>query len=419
MILKKSLLKNYYYYLLLYILMILLPFLFNSPYRLFIGVVSILTTPSILLTDYLSVGGIGSTFINAGILGISMVMLLICNGIKPNGSTLMSLWMINGFSFFGKNFINIWPIIIGVWIYSKYKKEPFLNYTLIALLGTTLSPTITQLSFTDHFSFFEGYALGFLLGIFTGFILPPISSYSLRIHQGFNLYNLGFSGGLLAIFIMSIYRTLGIDFSSNSIVFQGDHKILILILITICISLIAMAFKSKGIHNIISTLKSINTYSGRLVTDFYILFGKGTYANMGIMGLLSLFIVIILGGKINGPILGAILTIIGFSAFGKHPKNTFPIILGAILSAYINPLPINSTQMLTSILFSTCLAPIAGSFGFIYGVIAGFLHVSLTTNLVYLHGGLNLYNNGLSGGFVAVIMLPIIHSLKKEYTHEQ
>ena len=69
----------------------------------------------------------------------------------------MSLWLMTGFSFFGKNLLNIWPIIIGVYLYSKYQKEPFLNYSLVALLSTTLAPAVSQLSFRDNFSTLSEY----------------------------------------------------------------------------------------------------------------------------------------------------------------------------------------------------------------------------------------------------------------------
>lgn len=70
--------------------------------------------------------------------------------------------------------------------------------------------------------------------------------------------------------------------------------------------------------------------------------------------------------------------------------------------------------MILAILFSTALAPIAGKFGYKIGILAGFLHVSMVSNIGYLHGGLNLYNNGLAAGFVAMILIPIINIFKKE-----
>ena len=67
-----------------------------------------------------------------------------------------------------------------------------------------------------------------------------------------------------------------------------------------------------------------------------------------------------------------------------------------------------------AILFSTCLAPIAGQFGSLIGILVGIVHINIVSNIGYIHGGLNLYNNGLAGGFVAMILIPLITTFKKE-----
>ena len=66
--------------------------------------------------------------------------------------------------------------------------------------------------------------------------------------------------------------------------------------------------------------------------------------------------------------------------------------------------------MLT-LLLSTTLAPIAGEFGIIAGLIAGFLHSSVALNVGIVYKGLNLYNNGFAGGIVAIFMLPVIEAI--------
>ena len=67
-----------------------------------------------------------------------------------------------------------------------------------------------------------------------------------------------------------------------------------------------------------------------------------------------------------------------------------------------------------AVLFSTCLAPIAKRFGWKWGLLAGFVHLSLATNVGIFHGGMNLYNNGLAGGIVAFILLPIIRVFQRK-----
>jgi hypothetical protein len=65
-------------------------------------------------------------------------------------------------------------------------------------------------------------------------------------------------------------------------------------------------------------------------------------------------------------------------------------------------------------LFSTTLAPIAGTYGMVAGLIAGALHMILVTNVGVIHGGITLYNNGFSGGIVASVMIPVIDAFMKE-----
>lgn len=113
-----------------------------------------------------------------------------------------------------------------------------------------------------------------------------------------------------------------------------------------------------------------------------------TFLNMGIMGLLSILYVIMVKGVVNGPVIaGIFFTIMGFSAFGKHLKNCFPIILGVLIAALITGYDLSSTGIIIALLFSTTLAPIAGSYGVGVGIVAGMFHLVLVTNVGIIHGG--------------------------------
>lgn len=387
-------------------------FILDSPMEILTGLKKIILSPDILISDYVEIGGIGASLINSALTSLFALFILVFIGVKPNGSTIMSLWLICGFSFFGKNIFNIWPIIIGVYLYSRYQKEPFLNYSLVAMLSTTLAPTVSQLSFTNYFSKPIGIILGYIIGILTGFILAPISSHCIKVHNGYNLYNVGFSAGIYATLLMAILRALGIEFESRMLWNTESNFIFAILLLILSIYLIILGiYKNSSINkDFLSLIKQ----PGRLVSDFYISFGNTCYFNMGILCLLSTILVLALKSNLNGPTIAGIFTIVGFGAFGKHPVNVIPIIIGAILGALINISPINSPSLILSILFSTALAPVAGKFGYKIGILAGFLHVNMVTNIGYLHGGLNLYNNGLAAGFVAMILIPVINVFKEE-----
>ena len=412
---RRKLYPSYSLSILIFSIFVIFGLIVDGPINVFNGLKEIIFSPDILITDYVAIGGIGAAFVNAGLVTLLSIALLIIIGIKPNGSTLMSLWLMAGFSFFGKNVLNVWPIILGVWLYSKYKKEPFLNYSSIALLGTSLAPAVSQLSFVGLFPVYVSIPMGCAIGIGIGFILSPLAANCTKLHQGYNLYNVGFAAGLLGTMLMAIFRALGITFESKFIWSTGNNLLFGVFLIVIFLILIGF-----GVYDNKDALKNtskITKHSGRLVSDYYIMYGKAAYINMGILGILSTIIVIIIGGELNGPTMGGIMTIVGFGAFGKHPLNVIPIMIGALLSSVLNIWGIASPQMLISMLFSTTLAPIAGQFGWKYGILAGFLHVCTVMNTGYLHGGLNLYNNGLAGGFVAMTLIPLIHAFRREQTN--
>lgn len=65
-------------------------------------------------------------------------------------------------------------------------------------------------------------------------------------------------------------------------------------------------------------------------------------------------------------------------------------------------------------LFCTTLAPVSGYFGWPYGVLAGFLHASVVLYNGTPVAGMNLYNNGFSGGLVAVVLYPCTLAIAKK-----
>ena len=53
----------------------------------------------------------------------------------------------------------------------------------------------------------------------------------------------------------------------------------------------------------------------------------------------------------------------------------------------------------------------AGKFGPVVGIIAGYLHSSVALNVGIVYGGMNLYNNGFAGGIVAIFLVPVVQSI--------
>jgi len=231
--------------------------------------------------------------------------------------------------------------------------------------------------------------------------------------SGFELVEIiGFAAGLLGTVIMSLMKSYGFIIESKQILSDEYDLFLKIFLTSFFLLLLIIGFFMN--KKSFSGYKEILWYSGRLVTDFTQLAGFGiTLVNMGLMGLIGMLYVIISNGIMNGPIMGALFTVVGFSAFGKHPRNSIPILIGVFLASLTKVWDPSSTIVIMSALFGTTLAPIAGEFGWISGILTGFLHLSVVMNVGFLHGGINLYNNGFSGGIVAAILVPVLNTFRK------
>ena len=143
---KKKELLYYYVWLIIFFSFFIVLGLFFQPLDEFIeGFINITLDSSILISDYLAIGGIGPTFVNAGLLPLISLGILYKMDMKPNGSIIMALLLIFGFGFFGKNILNVWPLVIGVYLYSKKQRVPFKNYITMSLLSTCLSPAVNQI----------------------------------------------------------------------------------------------------------------------------------------------------------------------------------------------------------------------------------------------------------------------------------
>jgi hypothetical protein len=134
---------------------------------------------------------------------------------------------------------------------------------------------------------------------------------------------------------------------------------------------------------------------------------------MGVNGLIGIAVILLAGGDLNGPTVGGILTIIGFSAFGKHAANILPVMAGVGLGSVVMHWSLADSAAQLALLFCTGLAPVAGYFGWIYGVLAGFLHSAVVLYTGGPTAGMNLYNNGFSAGLVAIVLYPTILAIAR------
>ena len=407
-ILKKQMNRQYYYLFGLSVMLMLLAFIIESPQSLVNGMMTILVSPSQLFTDYMEIASVGSTLLNVAImLGISIYSYKKLE-IPLNGTVIGSLGMLAGFSFFGKNLFNSIPFMIGVWIYTKVTKQNYRNYVIVGLFGSALGPLISFLAFSGVLPQGWSVLIAYALGIFIGFILPQLSTQFLGFHQGFSLYNVGFTAGIIGMVVLGFMNAFGIEVETRTLTSTQSPLILYQLLIGFCVILIVTSFylhfkKKEKYH-----FKLLLKLSGRLPSDFVEMTNLATVTlNMSIIGFILLGYVLMNGGQLNGPIVGSIIGVMSFGAFGNQVKNTVPVLVGIMIGSYLTGVEPTSTSALIAAIFGTTLAPVSGYYGPLAGMIAGFVHITLVSHVVVMHGGLNLYNNGFAGGFVAAVLVPI------------
>ena len=296
----------------------------GDPSTVLPGLWKIIVTEDALITDYVKIAGVSAALVNSALVTLVSLLLLYLSKEPPNGFTLVELGLMAGFSLFGKNIVNIWPIIAGTFLYAKARREPFGKYVSVSLLATALAPVVSYVALDNGFgNLWWGIAVGLLIG----FVLPPLSAYTYKIQNGMNLYNMGFACGLLAMILVPVMSSMG---------------------------------------------------------------ANPTVAHHWAEGY-NLHFAIFLGVLCLG------LTVAGFFFSGRPAW--------AAWAGYRRLLQ-SSVQL--ALLFGTTLAPISGYFGWPFGIVAGFLHSSVVLHAGTPVEGINLYNNGFSGGLLAIVLYPII-----------
>lgn len=406
-------LKKSFYLPILALIMIILAFIFNTPKEIFVGYKNILLSSSILTTDYIAIGTLGGALVNAAsILILNLVILRLLN-LRMSGLIYAALYMILGFSFFGKNILNSLPIYIGIYLYAFLNKIPVKNLVISLLFSSGISPLVSYLIFGFDLAYYISIPVGIGAGIVAGLMVPAISSHTIKFHQGYNLFNVGFSLGIISLAFNGVLRAFNLRASEISIL-SNDHNLFLYLFVAI----LALVLLIAGIILNPKSFKMIpDLYkrSGRLVSDYIRDYGVSiVMINQASLLTFEILICLIFKIELNGAIFGTILAVSGFAGAGLHLKNTSFVMLGAILMCLITKTNITSTSIIIGILFSAGVAPIAGRYGIVAGIIAGMLHIAILPLCRSFQGGYDLYNNGFCAGFVACILIAIIEAFKKE-----
>ena len=410
--------------------------------------VKLMVQPGPLVTDYFMLGNIASAFLNAGICGMTFTLLMIYLKAECRPSYLAGYFLVVAHCFYGLNFLNMWPPVLGILLFTKVFKIGFRHNLDMAMFSTAFGPFISEMLFRYHvWNYYIAYEvqvsiLGFIyviiFSIFLGFAIPAMLPGALKLHKGFNLYNGGLAFGLLGLFIYAfMYKTMGIEpphatptpnviYASHTNSYQIFSTWFFVVVFALFI-LWGWYLNGKSFKGYKELLKSTGH-----TADFFAEYGAPKVVlNIGFYGLVvfTYFLLVISltdGAGFTGPTVGVILAAMTFSSQGQHPANVWPIFLGYVaLSLFVMlmctisgvdlPWTLSTQGYLNGAAFATGLCPIAGRYGKRYGVIAGVLAAIICTSTSSMHGGLMLYNGGLTTGITALIMVPCL----EYYWHEK
>ncbi len=403
---------------------------------MFSGFAQILMSPAQLTKDYFEVGSVSGAFLNVALVGFACTAMAFLPGAAVNGLTIAAYFLTTGFSFWGINFLNMWPFFLGVMLHALARRESFAKYVNLAMFSTALCPLASELllrypeSGEPRGVTLTGVVLMLAVGMLIGFLTPAMAAHSPSVHKGYDLYSAALPGVLLGLFAVAVlYKSLGHAVPEIAATLGESHPAVVWGFCAVFFGLCVLAgWQLNG--------RSFGGYADLLrdtghKADFAAKYGAGlAIMNVGIYGLLILayyiFVNAIQGDALagfNGVTLGIVFCMVCFGGAGAHPGNVWPIMAGYVVFSFAATLclggvfPVNAQAIMVGLCFASGLAPIAGNYGWWAGVLAGGMHYFLVTSIPAIHGGFSLYNGGFTSLLIAVILTPQLETFCK--TKEQ
>ena len=421
--------------------------IYTKEWDFFENLVRILTSPSKLVTDYFALGGLGSTLFNAAICGLCTNLIVYLSRAKANATILAGYMLVVAHCFYGLNFLNMWPPFIGILLYCDVMKKKISENIHIAFFSTALAPFVSELCFRYALESYSisvvhvnwvGVALSLVCGLAIGFVIPALLPGTAAMHHGYSLYKAGLAIGILGIFLNAfMYSTLGVEKPGNLEIinesyyalpygYRGFMNVFFILLFAVTF-LVGFILNNKSMRGYRELLEC--TGHGTDFTDKFgmpvcminiAIYGLAILAYLNVVFVLpSIFPGLPSGVGFTGATAGIIFAALTFAADGQHIKNVFPIAVGfAALFALVViicrvagfdiPWTLSTQSYINGLAFATGLCPIAGKYGFRYGVIAGFMSAIICAVTAEMHGGFVLYNGGFNAGLTALVLIPFL-----------
>lgn len=408
--------------------------------EVFSHLLNIILSPSKSLTDYFGYGSLGAAYINAGLCGFAVAIPYILMKATADASAMTAYFLVVAHAFFGKNILNIWPCMIGTYIFFCIRKIEAKKMLHVCAFTSCFGPMVSELLFRYTLDEFNAETptvtilsiiLTIVLGLFIGFIFPFVLTFTGKISKGFNLYNAGLAGGVIGtILCYALFKIPGKELYPAMSVYSehylsfGQSYMLFVNIVFAFVAVVSILLGRRYNGN------SLNGYKELLCSK------EGTFAdkfgmarcliNIGIYALYLLVIydiimvvTTLIPGEFvknavgfTGPTTGALFAALSFTCTAQSPSNTWQIIVGYVIYsafslAVLGNWPLTGQAYLCTMAFATGLCPIVQKRGSVWGIVAGIIAASICTIPIKLHGGLMIYNSGFNAGLAALIMVVI------------
>jgi len=308
------------------------------------------------------------------------------------------------------NFLNIWPCILGTFLFTRVAKVPFKTQVNIAVFATSLAPFVSEGMWRHPAveSMAARILFGVLLGVICGFMMPVLCMHSPNLHKGYSLYNAAAVAGFIGVFLFSfLFRATGFEIPTNTDIGDSQAQIVNAFALLTSATMITAGYilNSQSFRAFWDLL----TQSSAFRCDFTNSHGMAvTMINTGVFGIFVTGYYNAIGASLTGPTAGSIICLLAVTSCGTHILNMLPIMLGYALASTFCAFDLTTQAIVVGLCFAAALSPIPSRYGSLTGVLAGMMHAIMVTTIVTFHGGLCLYNGGFTAGITAIILVPFL-----------
>lgn len=243
------------------------------------------------------------------------------------------------------------------------------------------------------------------------------------MHKGYDLYNAAVPIGLTAFFLRALlYKVFTPAPPAAEGVGLADS------FVPVSLSFCFVVF---GLAIVCGLLLGGGQNYGKLLRDpgYNVDYGTkydpgAAILNFGVYGLFIVVYYLLVGAKWNAATLGCVFCMVCCCFKGSHPVNVWPIMVGYAAASFLARLvcgltgaefsmALSAQAIVIGLCFANGLSPVAGTYGWLAGVVFGMLHYALVTCVPLLHGSFCLYNGGFTAAFCCFLFVPVLEHFFK------